>query len=228
MMKEQTSSTATCAQHESLSALADGELQGVAFAEAMLYAGTEEGQGQWRLYHMIGEVMRSSEPVPLGTPMLLSRLRQQLDKEPHSPVLSKDAARTLLPVASLTEQDIEYPPVANTSVWRWKATAGCASLAAVAALGWNVHIGMMTAQVAQAPTPVVPTALAANNTDERHTYGSDETQVMLRNPRLDELLAAHQQFGSNTTVLQMPAGFLRNATFETPKTQRSTHKTGNQ
>ena len=40
-------------------------------------------------------------------------------------------------------------------------------------------------------------------------------QVMLRDPRLDELLAAHKQFGS-TTALQMPAGFLRNATFETP------------
>ena len=38
---------------------------------------------------------------------------------------------------------------------------------------------------------------------------------MIRDPRLDELLAA-QQFGK-TTALQMPAGFLRNATFEAPK-----------
>jgi len=39
--------------------------------------------------------------------------------------------------------------------------------------------------------------------------------VMLRDPRLDELLQAHKQFGS-TSALQMPAGFLRNATFEEP------------
>ncbi|MDU7587859.1 MAG: anti-anti-sigma factor, partial [Acidovorax sp.] len=45
--------------------------------------------------------------------------------------------------------------------------------------------------------------------------GPDGQQVMLRDPRLDELLAAHKQFGS-TTALQMPAGFLRNATFEAP------------
>lgn len=39
---------------------------------------------------------------------------------------------------------------------------------------------------------------------------------MIRDPRLDELLAAHRQYG-NTTALQMPAGFLRNATFEAPR-----------
>ena len=44
---------------------------------------------------------------------------------------------------------------------------------------------------------------------------ADGQQVMIRDPRLDELLAAHKQFGS-TSALQMPAGFLRNATFETP------------
>jgi sigma-E factor negative regulatory protein RseA len=32
---------------------------------------------------------------------------------------------------------------------------------------------------------------------------------------LDQLLAAHQQFGG-TSALQMPAGFVRNATFERP------------
>ena len=35
-------------------------------------------------------------------------------------------------------------------------------------------------------------------------------------PRLDELLAAHRPYG-NTTALQMPAVFLRNATCEAPR-----------
>jgi sigma-E factor negative regulatory protein RseA len=39
---------------------------------------------------------------------------------------------------------------------------------------------------------------------------------MLRDPRLDELVAAHRQY-HGATNLQMPAGFLRNATFDTPK-----------
>jgi sigma-E factor negative regulatory protein RseA len=38
---------------------------------------------------------------------------------------------------------------------------------------------------------------------------------MLRDARLDELLAAHRQFGS-ATAIPMPAGALRNAAFEAP------------
>jgi sigma-E factor negative regulatory protein RseA len=36
---------------------------------------------------------------------------------------------------------------------------------------------------------------------------------MIRDPRLDELMAAHRQLGGHS-ALQIPAGFLRNATFE--------------
>jgi sigma-E factor negative regulatory protein RseA len=39
---------------------------------------------------------------------------------------------------------------------------------------------------------------------------------MIRDPRLDEMLAAHRQLGGGASALQTPAGFLRNATFEGP------------
>jgi sigma-E factor negative regulatory protein RseA len=42
-----------------------------------------------------------------------------------------------------------------------------------------------------------------------------ERGAMIRDPRLDEFLAAHRQLGG-ASALQMPAGFLRNATFEGP------------
>ena len=45
---------------EHLSALADGELQGEAFAQAVAYAATEEGESAWRIYHLIGDTLRSS------------------------------------------------------------------------------------------------------------------------------------------------------------------------
>jgi sigma-E factor negative regulatory protein RseA len=41
----------------------------------------------------------------------------------------------------------------------------------------------------------------------------DAQQVMLRDPQLDAMLAAHRQAGG-APALQMSAGFLRNATFE--------------
>jgi sigma-E factor negative regulatory protein RseA len=77
----------------------------------------------------------------------------------------------------------------------------------VTVLGW--HVGVIgdepAAQLATAPVAAPETTAAA----------SVEPSVMLRDARLDELLAAHRQFGG-TSALQTPAGFLRNATFEQP------------
>ena len=69
-------------------------------------------------------------------------------------------------------------------------------------------IASSLAQSAERPAaaPAAPVVAVAD---------AEGQQVMIRDPRLDELLAAHKQFGS-TSALQMPAGFLRNATFETP------------
>ena len=48
----------------------------------------------------------------------------------------------------------------------------------------------------------------------RLVQGPAETPAtMIRDPQLDALLAAHKQFGG-ASALQMPAGFLRNATFQ--------------
>lgn len=199
---------------EHLSALADGELRGEEFVRTMAYAGTHEGQASWRLYHLIGDAMRSSEAVRAADPALLERLREQLALEPRPG--GATAATVLAQVAppagdAARAQDA----AANASVFRWKLAAGFASLAAVAALGWNAYVGLggeaapQGAQLAAAqPAALAPALVAANG-------GPEGPQIMIRDPRLDELLAAHKQFGS-TSALQMPAGFLRNATFEAP------------
>jgi sigma-E factor negative regulatory protein RseA len=54
-----------------------------------------------------------------------------------------------------------------------------------------------------------PAASAGATT--RVLVGSGAPQVMLRDPRLDQLLEAHRQAAGGA---QMPSGFLRNATFE--------------
>jgi sigma-E factor negative regulatory protein RseA len=65
--------------------------------------------------------------------------------------------------------------------------------------------------MASTPTPATP--VAGTVTPTRVLVGSGNPQVMLRDPRLDQLLEAHQQAGGAS---QMPSGFLRNATFERP------------
>ena len=201
---------------EHLSALADGELQGEAFAQAVAYAATEEGESAWRIYHLIGDTLRSSEVTHVADPALLGRLREQLALEPRHGAVAM--APPLVQVAPAPHETAPHAPdaAANVSVFRWKLAAGFASLAAVAALGWNAYLGLggtapQGAQLAAAQPPTEAAAPAFVAT----AGGPQGQQIMIRDPRLDELLAAHKQFGS-TSALQMPAGFLRNATFEAP------------
>jgi sigma-E factor negative regulatory protein RseA len=99
-----------------------------------------------------------------------------------------------------------------------------ASLAAVVTMVWSVAGGAsptnVAPQLATAPAAQIaatPSVRVASQTVEQPvTLANGEAQVMIRDARLDELLTAHKQVGSGA-VLQMPAGFLRSATFATPE-----------
>ena len=191
-------------QDEQLSALMDGELDDASLAEALSFA-TDKGQATWELYHLVGDVLRSPELAAPATSPLLGRLREQIAQEPRFPVQKPEEAVVVTHSAVVNTER----PAANSSVFRWKMVAGFASLAAVAAIGWNSLSALQGQgkQLAAAPVPQPTEVLAVSE-------GAGQP-VMLRDPRLDELLQAHKQFGS-TSALQMPAGFLRNATFEEP------------
>jgi sigma-E factor negative regulatory protein RseA len=177
----------------------------------MAAAATPEGHATWAMYHLVGDVLRSPELVHHGrTNDLLSAVRARMAQEP----LPKPQPALLQQVARHGKAQ-----AANVSVFRWKMVAGFASLAAVSAIGWNAAIGLrdeaapgaQMAAAVPAPAPAaVPAPMVAVAAD------GDGGQVMLRDPRLDELVAAHRQY-HGATNLQMPAGFLRNATFDTPK-----------
>ena len=175
------------------SALLDGELAGEEFVLAVnALQADPQARASWHDYQLLGEVMRtgSAAAVSAHDEAFVARLRSRLVQErPRVAVLPE-----ALPQAA------QAP--ANEAVWRWKLVAGLCSLAVVAVLGWQL-VGLPAGS--QAPQlAVVPVAPAVA-----------EAQVMIRDPRLDQLIAAHQQQGG-TSALQMPAGFLRNATFERP------------
>lgn len=193
---------------EQLSAMLDGQLQGEEMEAALAFAADDaEGQAAWQAYHLVGDVLRSQDLARPVDTTLLSRLREQLAQEAAPP---RPSAPAEMPVVASAPQE----EAANAAVFRWKMMAGLASMAAVAAIGWTTlgalqGAGTATgAQLAAAPTSAQAAPVVA-------IPDAQGQQVMIRDPRLDELLAAHKQFGS-TSALQMPAGFLRNATFETP------------
>jgi sigma-E factor negative regulatory protein RseA len=188
---------------ELISAMADGQLRGEAFARGVeVAAGDPVAREAWHTYHLIGDVLRSGEFTPGTVPaVFLRRLQVRLEQE-HSVGVS---ARELSTAATAVEHVPMRRVAANEANFRWKLVAGFASLAAMGAIGWSVTAGFIAkAEQAQLAAAQPGTVLAGS-----------ERGVMIRDARLDELLAAHRQLGG-ASALQMPAGFLRNATHEGP------------
>lgn len=180
---------------ECISALMDGELSGDDWAAAVaLTQGDDEALADWQLYHLVGDVLRSSDlAAGRHDNAFVTRLSARLQAEAPVALQPQAAAPE---VVALPQPLVK--PAANDGVFRWKMVAGLASVVAVAAVGWQMW------GIAQPADTGGWTQASAPQT----------TPVMLRDARLDELMAAHRQFGGGT-ALQTPNGFLRNATFET-------------
>lgn len=206
---------------ELLSAMVDGEVDTPEMAQALAWAESDEGRADWQLYHLVGDVLRSPELAHHSHHDLLTGLRAQLAQEPALQLQAaglEQVATAQMPAHGMPVVPPVADPVANASVFRWKMAAGFASVAAAAAIGWNFTASTMTAgaQLAQAPAQIVVPASSGDSTVVAVSIGNG-SEVVLRDPRLDELLAAHQRFGSKA-ALQMPADFLRNASFNSTQT----------
>jgi len=181
-----------------ISALADGELLDEEFAQTLAACENDPAlQARWHDYHLIGDVLRSPDLlVTRSTSPFLMRLQNRLAQEVVQPVAP-------------TEVSLPMQVAANDSIFRWKMVAGVASMAAVAVMVWMLAVptALTGPQIAQSPA-----------TTDSMLVDSPQG-LMVRDARLDEMLAAHKQVGGNS-ALQMPSGFLRNATFETSSDAR--------
>jgi sigma-E factor negative regulatory protein RseA len=192
-------------QQELISALADGQVRGEAFARAaQAVAADPAARRTWHTYHLIGDVLRSAQPTAATAPEpFVAKLAARLAQE--RPYAIENVADRAEPVRAEGQFDTQRH-AANDGSFRWKLVAGFASLAAVAAVGWSLA-SVSGARPEQAQLAGAQPAAGAP------VLASGEQGLMIRDGRLDELLAAHRQFGG-ASALQMPAGFLRNATFE--------------
>lgn len=180
---------------EQLSALADNALSAEQARAAVQACAQDTSLMQtWASYHAIGDVLRANA-------------RDQ--RSAVTPLAGAIALEPVMPAPTA------MPTAANDSVFRWKLVAGFAAVAAVSSILWaTVGSPGITggAQLAQnAAGSAAPTAVAS--VVSTASDAAANPQVMIRDPRLDELLAAHKQFGG-ASALQQPAGFLRNATFQ--------------
>ena len=202
----------TGVNRELMSALVDGELTVGEFSSTVdSLTSSAHGLATWHAYHLVGDALRgSAHGTALESQAFVALLRSRLAAQEAGRPLPQPAGSTL---ASVVENSAREG--ANDPAIRWKLLAGLASLAAVATFGWHIaSLNAGGAVLAQDPAggqaATVATAPVGGGAPAPALVAAP---VMLRDARLDELLAAHKQFGG-TSALQMPAGFLRNATFD--------------
>jgi len=202
-----------------LSALADGEVSAAEF-DAMFgpFQAPDGLHLRWQSYQLVGEVLRGQAPSPGGLPAsaFLAGVHARLQAESAvAPVPTTVTSPASVEASPALPPSRVRAPAANDAVFRWQLVAGVASLAAVMAVSWTVlgsgapgtavpgqgaQLALVSAPAAPAPAPatvVVQTGQGA----------------VIRDARLQELLAEHRQYGG-LSALQMPAGFLRNATYD--------------
>lgn len=184
---------------ERLSALADGELCADdigALLDAMEAA--PEAYEAWALHHANAAAIRGERiSSASGDIAFWQSVQDQLEAEPILAV-------TTIPVPQVVRSAAK---VANEPFWRIRSVASLAIVFAVgglAAVLWPEGGGQENLAVsATGPAPAVAAIPVVDG------------NVMLRNPELDALMAAHQQMGGHS-AWQAPSGFLRNATYERP------------
>lgn len=193
---------------ELLSLLADSQLGVSDVASALETCRNDEtALACWNTYHLIGDALR--DPAHAAGPLnadaqlaFLDRLNRRLELE--APLTAQSISVRVSPVA-VADLSHRREAASNDSNFRWKLVAGLASLFAISAIAWNAS-GLLapgaSPQLAQASSAQIVVASPQG--------------LMVRDARLEQLLAAHKQFGTGS-ALQESSGFLQNAAFDTPQ-----------
>ena len=198
---------------ERLSALADGELDGVAPGTVCaVWAGNAAARQEWHAWHLIGDVLRSEDLAsdPRRDRRLCAAVRARLE---HEPVVLAPA------------------PVAAPRRGRW--TVGAAVAAGCVLVVGTVAVLRPT----EAPTPAVASTVQAPVATLAAAEGQATTAApvstvppatvlpaagneavvadirLIRDAQLDRYLAAHKQF-AGSSALGVPSAFLRSATVD--------------
>lgn len=238
------SSTATATALSALSAWVDGELPPQDWDEAWQAAceggdAEDDPLEAWHRYHLIGDVLRApaSAPVRVGPQCAQdsAALARQImaQAKAQTPIQTQPQAQLLPPQlhpqapaqARVATVATSQRDAANDGVFRWKLVSGLASVAAVVAVAWGVVAAPTAGNapgpvLAQATAPLNPARASANpvqtvgwvDVPAAVLVSTPQGQV-LRDPRLDALMLAHRQAGG-ASAWQVPAGFLRSATFD--------------
>jgi sigma-E factor negative regulatory protein RseA len=215
---DKTAAIQILGENTALSAMVDGELGADEF-EVLMNSLETDALSNWHAYQVIGDVLRGhGDPTGVQpTTDFLASVRSGLEARGAETRSPRPAVAAAEPLSGHSKSE-----AANDAVFRWKLVAGFASLAAVMAVSWSVVSGSGSngaagAQLASsAPVNSVPAAAvvtAAIPVVSEPVAVNTGQGVVIRDAQLEALLAEHRQHGG-MSALQMPSGFIRNATYE--------------
>jgi sigma-E factor negative regulatory protein RseA len=204
---------------EQISALADNELSDQHLEMAFAALRQAEGRAAWDVYHQIGDVLRSDDMAGEFSPDFHTRLMARLDAEPI----------VIAPQNKPVDASPEHaPPMvavggARASTFAFRRFAAPTAVAAVAVLALVTSPQLLTALKGgpakdQLLTQMVVSNRAAGGNLQQVALQQRDTTVnaatpsgvVLRDPRIDEYLLAHQRF---SPAWNSTAQYARSATF---------------
>jgi len=183
---------------EQISALADGELQEQQLDMVLGALRQSEQHADWEIYHQIGDVLRSDEMAVTLSPGFAARMAARLEAEP--PILTPGCA------------DDSLSSFAKHSLKRW-AMPSAAAAAAMAAMAFVATPQLMVAMKTE-PATKASVAIASSSGELASVVmtSASDGGVVLRDPRIDDYLLAHQRFSPS---VYSTAQYARTATFAT-------------
>jgi len=187
---------------EQISALADGELPDDHVDVVLAALRREQGKADWDIYHQIGDVLRSDDMDVNLSPGFAARLSAHLDAEP---TIVAPVSRT----AGEAPQDCKEASGNRGSQARRWALPSMAAAAAMATVAFFTTPQLMVAMKGDADT-VETTAKMAASEPAGVVAASASEGVVLRDPRIDDYLMAHQRISPS---VYSTAQFARSANF---------------
>ncbi|WP_162041317.1 sigma-E factor negative regulatory protein [Undibacterium sp. YM2] len=193
-------------QHESISAMADGELSDAQLDSLLASLNEAESKDAWEIYHQIGDVLRSEELAVTFSADFSQRFSAKLNAEPvilapstmqktdsqdkqrkhkflgaYAAVASMAAAAVFAFIMIPQLQSFQTKPDAASQISSRAVTPGSVQLAN--------HSGNQSGNTLAANEQTRQPAQLAQGSDKKVAELD-----MLRDPRIDSYLMAHQRF----------------------------------
>jgi sigma-E factor negative regulatory protein RseA len=196
---------------EQISALADDELSDSQVEVALAALRDPEARADWDLYHQIGDILRSDDMAISLSEGFSARMAARLEAEP-SIVAPQAAPRPAVGHPAMIERVKRFAMPGMAAAAVATAVFMTAPQMLVAKKDSGSGAGPAVAMVAAKPAPAVvavPVAVGAAVSAEREVAAAEQGEV-LRDPRIDEYLMAHQRFSPS---VYSSAQYARSATF---------------